>query len=158
MNKLQIILVLFFICNFSFSQTKEETIDWLNLKLSENTTTLMGKYKIEIKYINGYGDTILITKVTDVGFGPSPTYFSFLPKVISSVNTTTAYRTDGKLGVKLISKSASIYMDGEEFVNEIRIYFKATPDETVKRVQKGIIHLLNLMGNPITLPKELFKD
>lgn len=150
------ILFIILISQISFSQTKEETLDWLNLKLKEHTELIMGQYKFEIEKTENK-EIIYVTKMTDVGFGPRPTYFYFLPKDISSVNLTTAYRTDGKLGITLISKTKKI-LKGDNLVDELPIYCKSTPDEIIKRIQKGIIHLLNLMGNPIQEQKELFVD
>lgn len=138
------------------SQTTEETLEWLNTKLLEHTEQIMGQYKFEIEKANGQ-EIIYVTKMTDVGFGPRPSYYYFQPKDISAVNLTTAYRTDGKLAIQLVSKSKKI-LDGDDLVEEIPIYCKASPDKEIKRIQKGIIHLLNSLGNPIQEPKELFTD
>lgn len=150
------IFFIILISQISFSQTKEETLDWLNLKLKEHTELIAGQYKFEIEKAEDK-EIIYVTKMTDVGFGPRPTYFYFLPKDISSVNLTTAYRTDGKLAIQIVSKSKKI-LKGESLVEELPIYCKASSDEAIKRIQKGIINLLNLMGNPIKEPKELFVD
>ncbi len=86
--------------------------------------------------------------------------YVFLPKSIKTVMTTKKFRTDGKLGLMIKSYSNNIYSTEAKgkLVNEIPIYCNPAPDETIKRMQKGIIHLLNLMGNPIKQSKELFKN
>lgn len=142
----------------NFSQTKQETIDWLNMKLKEQTDSFMGEYKIEIKNDPSWGETLLITKKVNNSILNKNYYYSFLPKNIESVVTTSKFRTDGKLGLLIVAKGDNIYYDNNEFVNEIKIYCKPTSDEIIIRIQKGLIHLLNLMGNPLKTPKELFKD
>lgn len=137
-----------------YSQTKEETLEWLNSKLLEHTEQIAGQYKFEIEKANDQ-EIIYVTKMTNFGSGPIPTYFYFLPKDISAVNVTTAYRTDGKLAIRIDSKSNKI-LKKDNLVDHLPIYCKASPDEEIKRIQKGIIHLLNLMGNPIKEQKELF--
>tara|TARA_R110001583_G_C5607231_1_gene404998 strand:+ start:637 stop:1101 length:465 start_codon:yes stop_codon:yes gene_type:complete len=154
MKTILILLMIFPI--LVFSQTKEETLEWLNSKLLEHTEQIMGQYKFEIEKANGQ-EIIYVTKMTNFGSGPTPSYFYFLPADISAVNLTTAYRTDGKLSIRLDSKSNKI-LKGDNLTDQLPIYCKASPDDEIKRIQKGIIHLLNLMGNPIQEPKELFKD
>jgi hypothetical protein len=58
------ILVLFLLlCQISFSQTKEETIEWLNLNLENyGDNQIMGTYQIEAKIDPDYGEYLLFTK------------------------------------------------------------------------------------------------
>lgn len=154
MKILTILLIIF--PSFIYSQSKEETLEWLNIKLMEHTEQIMGQYEFAVENVEGQ-DIIYVTKMTDVGFGPRPSYFYFQPKDISSIHLTTAYRTDGKLGIMLVSKNKKI-LEGDNLVGEMPIYCKSSHDEEIKRIQKAIIHLLNLLGNPIQEPKELFKN
>ncbi len=158
MKKLFIISTLF-LSFLSNSQTKQETIDWLNMQFKEHTDSFMGEYKIEIKTDPSWGETLLISvRIENQYMSKWYKYYSFLPKNIESINTTTAFRTDGKLGLLIKAKGSNIYYNSKEFVDEIEIYCKETPDEKIIRMQKGLIHLFNLMGNPLKTPKELFKD
>lgn len=157
MKKL-IILTFLFSC-IGYSQTKQETIDWLNLKLRENTSGFMGQYSIKIQNETDWGETLVVTvHVNNAYMNERYDYYSFLPKNISSVSTTKKFRTDGKLGLIIAAKSDNIYYNGREFVDKIDILCTEAPDETIIRIQKGIIHLLNLMGNPLKAPKELFTN
>ena len=145
------------IFNVGYSQTKEETIDWLNLKFKENVDKLNGEYSIKIQNHKDWGEVITID-VKNGYFKDVNEHYSFLPKNISSVTTTKSFRTDGKLGLIVFAKGDNIYLNGKEFVNKIDIFCGEASNETVIRMQKGIIHLLNLMGNPIKIQKELFTN
>ena len=99
MKKLFIISTLF-LSFLSYSQTKQETIDWLNMQFREHTDSFMGEYKIEIKTDPSWGETLLISvRIENQYMSKWYKYYSFLPKNIESINTTTAFRTDGKLGL-----------------------------------------------------------
>lgn len=155
MKKFLLLIVL--ISQISFSQTKEETIDWLNIKFNEYTDSYMGEYKIEIKNDPSWGETLFISvRIKNEYMSEHYNYYSFLPKNIISVSTTTKFRTDGKLGLLITAKGNNIYYNNKEFVNKIEVYCIPAPNETIIRIQKGILHLLNLMGNPIKEQKELF--
>lgn len=156
--KKSILLLILLISYSTFSQTKQETIDWLNVKLKENSDSFMGEFKIEINNNSDWGETLLITQKIQNSIMNKSYYYSFLAKNIESVVTTSKYRTDGKLGILISAKGENIYLNNNEFVDEIKIYCLPTSDDTIIRMQKGIIHLLNLMGNPLKAPKELFKD
>ena len=157
MKKIIILMLLF--SSAIYSQTKQETIDWLNLKLREHSDGLMGQYSIKIQNEKDWGEVLVITvHVKNEYMGERYDYYSFLPKNIASVTTTKKFRTDGKLGLVITAKGNNIYTDNKELVNEIDIMCTAAPDETIIRMQKGIIHLLNLMGNPIKSQKELFTN
>ncbi len=155
----KIIILILLISNTSFSQTKKETLDWLNLKLSEYTDSFMGEYSINVQNDKDWGEIVTIkVRVKNDYMAESFTNYTFLAKNIESVITTKKFRTDGSLGIIIKAKGNNIYKDGKEFVNNIDIYCTESPNETIIRIQKGIIHLLNLMGNPITTQKELFTD
>lgn len=155
MKKIIILALLFSsICN---SQTKAETIDWLNLKLTEYPDKLNGEYIIKIQNDKDWGEVITVD-VQNGNFKEVSEHYSFLPKNILSVTTTKSFRTDGKLGLVISAKGDNIYLNGKKFVSKIDVLCGEAPNETVLRMQKGIIHLLNLMGNPIKIPKELFTN
>lgn len=153
----KIIILMLFIFNFGHSQTKEETIDWLNLKLKENKDRLNGECSIKIQNEKDWGEVIIID-INDGYFGHKNDIYSFLPKNISSVITTKKFRTDEKLGLIVFAKGDNIFLNGKDFVNKIDVFCGEASNETVIRMQKAIIHLLNLMGNPIKVQKELFTD
>jgi len=155
----KIIIGLLLISQVGFTQSKQETIDWLNQKFKENTDPYMGEYSIKIKNEIDWGETLIITKrVKNQYMGESFEYYLFLPKNISSVITTSKYRNDGKLGLLITAKGENIYVNNEHFTSEIEILCIPAPDESIIRMQKGIIHLLNVMGNPIKSQKELFTN
>lgn len=156
--KKTILLFAILLSNFSNAQSKQETIDWLNLKLKEYTDSFMGEFSMQIKNEPGWGDTVVISsRVENEYMASRIDTYSFLATNITAVVTTSKFRTDGKLGIQIISNGGNIYYNKKEFVKDIDILCKPAPDETIIRMQKGIIHLLNLMGNPITEPKELFQ-
>ena len=158
MKKKFLILILF-TSLIAHCQTREETIDWLNTKFKEHTSAFMGEFKIQIVNDPNYGEILqLSAKVENAYMSKWYRNYSFLPKNIESVNTTTAFRTDGKLCLLIRAKGSDIYYNNKEFVEEIDIDCTPSADEEIIRMQKGLIHLLNLMGNPLKLPKELFKD
>lgn len=157
MKKIIVLFVL--LSHLGFSQSKEETLNWLNFKLSEYTDSFMGEYSIYVENDKNWGEIINIkVRVQNDYTAENFTNYSFLPKNIESVITTKKFRTDGKLGLIIKAKGNNIYKDKMEFVDDIEIYCLEAPDETIIRIQKGIIHLLNLMGNPISIQKELFTD
>jgi len=146
----------------AFSQTKEETIEWLNYKLAEETDAFMGKFQIQVNKHNDWGEIISFSEKNNNPLTNEYYYKNYvvLPKNIKSVITTTEYRTDGGIGIKILTKGNNINVDQKEFINEVQILCKNGPsgNDVVKRIQKGLIHLLNLLGNTtVKLPKELFK-
>lgn len=154
-----IIFVTILLSNIGFAQTKQETVDWLNLKLLEYTDSFMGEFSINVENDSDWGEVIVVKKrVSNEYMRERYHTYTFLPKNISAVITTSKFRTDGQLGIQIISKNSNIYFDGNEFVSNIDILCDSGSDEAIRSMQKGIIHLLNLMGNPVTTPKELFKN
>ena len=156
----KIILIFLLIGNMGFSQTKQETINWLNQKLSEYSDSWYGVFSVDTKKV---GDMeFLVIKSKGLFNNPDKEKFYYIdPKDVNSVFTTSEYRTDGKLGIKILANKHLYSSDGiHELKNDepVRIYCTPAPDETIIRINKGIIHLLNLMGKKITAPKELFKD
>lgn len=160
MKKTFLLLVL--ISQLSFSQTKEETINWLNLNLETyGDNSSMGTYQIELKNHNDYGEMLLFTRKSWNPLLKRSTYdyYSFLPKVISDIILSGKSRTNKTLDIFIISNSKSIYVpQEEEFISEIAIYMKNGNNEMTGRIQKGLIHLLAIMGNKIEPQKELFKS
>ncbi len=158
MKKLIFIIVIL-ASNLSSAQTKQETLDWLNLKLLEYTDSFMGEFSINVENDPSWGEIIVIkSRVSNEYMSEHYQIYTFLPKNISAVITTSKFRTDGQLGIQIISKKSNIYYNGNEFVSSVDIFCDSGSDEAIMRMQKGIIHLLNLMGNPLTTPKELFKN
>ena len=157
MRKITILLLL--ISNICLAQSQQETIDWLNQKFKEHTDSFMGEYSIGITQEKGWGEALTIIKRVKNEYMPeSFTSYTFQTKNISSVLTTSKFRSDGKLGIIISAKDKNIYMSTKQLTNEIEILCLPAPDETIISMQKGIIHLLNLMGNPIKLQKELFTN
>lgn len=57
------LLILLLISSISYSQTKEETLDWLNLKLETyGDNSIMGTYQVSIKDDDDYGKILFFTK------------------------------------------------------------------------------------------------
>lgn len=156
----KIILIFLLIGNISFSQTKQETIDFLNQKLSEYTDSWFGVYSISTHKVEEI--EFLVIRAKGLFNNPDKVQLYFVdPKDINSIFTTSEFRTDGKLGIKILCNEHLYSSDGsyEPKKNEpIRIYCTPAPDETIIRIKKGIIHLVSLMGKTINEPKELFKD
>lgn len=156
------LLLLILISQFGFSQTKEETINWLNLNLENyGDNAIMGTYQIELKNHKDYGEMLLFTKKSWNPLLKKSTYkyYSFLPKVISDVILSGKSRTNNTLDIFIISNSKSIYVpEKKEFVSEIGIHMKNGNNEMTERIQKGLLHLLEIMGNKIEPQEELFKN
>jgi phosphomevalonate kinase len=157
-----LLILLILISQFSISQTKEETINWLNLNLENyGDNSIMGTYQIEIKDDSDYGEYLFFIKKSWNPLLEKNTYdyYSFLPKVISSVIMSGKSRTNSTLDIFIISNSKSIYVpQKEEFISEIAIHMKNGNNEMTKRIQKGLLHLIELMGNKIEPQKELFTN
>lgn len=153
----KIIILFLLISNICLAQSQQETIDWLNQKFKEHTDPFMGEYSIEITQEKGWGEALtIIQQVKNEYIPESFTSYTFQTKNISSVLTTNKFRSDGKLGILITANSKNIYMSTKQLTNEIEILCLPAPDEAIIRMQKGIIHLLNLMGNPIKMQKEFF--
>lgn len=145
----------------SYSQTKEETIEWLNSNLEEyGDKEFMGTYEIVLKNDKDYGEHLVFIKKTWNHFLEKFTYeqFLFLPKVITSIETSSKGRTNNKLDIYIKSVSKSIYTDDESFVSEIKIFMKNGNNDMAKRINKGLLYLMKIMGNEIEQKKELFKN
>lgn len=157
-----ILLLILLVSQFVFCQTKEETINWLNINLENyGDNSIMGTYQIELKDDSNYGENLIFTKKSWNPLLKKSTYeyYSFLPKVISSVILSGKNRTNNTLDIFIISNSKNIYVpEKKEFTNEIGIHMKNGNNEMTKRIQKGLLHLLELMGNKIESQKELFKN
>src|SRR5690606_10868607 len=141
-----------------FSQTKEETIDWLNEMMDEYTKPYpLGKFSISIYNDPNYGEMIIIKKYIYILTGTTK-YYSFLPQTIKDVKVTSKYRTTSDFkDIEFVSKGTTIYdLQTKELKKYVEILWDG-PLEELYRVQKGIIHLLELMGNKIE-DRDLFKN
>lgn len=160
MKKILLVILITF-SNISFSQTREETIKWLNYKFAEYTDSWYGVYSIDVQKIKDV-ESVIITKKGLLNDN-SYTELIFIPNntTIESVVTTSEFRTDGKLGIKINAKYHIVRENtGESIIvtDPIKIYCLPAPDETIIRMKKGIILLLNSIGYNLQEPKELFKD
>ncbi len=156
MKKIKLILFLVLISQFCFSQTKEETVEWLNSKLA-NYAPFDGKFEIEIVYYPEYGETLLITKHFRFGASSADMHYSFKPDAITSLNLTAHNNTNGQLSIEIISSTKRIFYEKKEFIGDIVLMFDG-PKEEITKINKGILHLLSLMGNTISPKKEYFND
>lgn len=154
MKKIIIFNMLIFF-NFCFTQNKIETVEWLNSHLIIYTEKYpMGQYSIKIVDDKDWGEMIVITKITNV-FGETYWYYSFLPETIS--NVILSPKTNDEFNVKIISKGESIYnVESKELEKELLIFCNG-PNEEITRIRKGLLHLLELMGNKIK-EKDYFKE
>ena len=157
-----IFLILVFQTLSNYSQTKNETIEWLNLKLEEyGDNAIMGTYQISIVKNENYGEILMFKKKSWNPLLEKITYdyFTFLPKNIISVYVSSKNRTNNTLDIFVVSKEKTIYYaNNKKTVSEITISMKNGNNEMTGRIKKGIIHLLSLFGNNIKESKELFKD
>ncbi|WP_340158743.1 hypothetical protein [uncultured Maribacter sp.] len=160
MNKILMIFLLIF--QVTFSQTKEETVEWLNLNLENyGDNQIMGTYQIETKVDPNYGETILFTQKSWNPLMEKNTfdYFSFKPDAISSIYLSGKGRTNKTLDIYIKSKSNRIYdSDEEKFLGEFRITMKNGHNDKAEQLQTGLLHLFELLGNKLEKPKDLFKN
>ena len=160
MNKILILFLLIF--QVSFSQTKEETVEWLNLNLENyGDNQIMGTYQIETKIDPDYGEYLLFTKKSWNPLLEKSTYdyYTFKPDAISSIYLSGKGRTNQTLDIYVKSESNRIYdSDAEKFLGEISICMKNGYNDKAEQLQKGLLHLFELMGNKIEKPKDLFKN
>jgi len=155
----KITLLLLLTINLSYSQTREETVDWLNRYLDEYYSAGWGEtYNIEIKK-DDLGNDYIGIKVFYKPLGTN-SFYAFKADAISRVSTTRKLRSDkvnGNLDIEIVSKDKRIWTDKEEFIESI-ILSVQTSDEISERIKKGFLHLLNLMGNDSDEEKEFFKN
>lgn len=160
MNKILILFLLIF--QVSFSQTKEETVEWLNLNLENYGDNMyFGTYQIEIKIDPNYGEYLLFTNKSWNPLLEKSTYdyYTFKADAISSIYLSGKGRTNQTLDIYIKSDSNRIYdSDEEKFLGEISIKMKNGYNEMAERLQTGLLHLFELMGNKIEKPKDLFKN
>ena len=144
------------------SQTLDETLDWLNFKLQEHCeNTISGTFKISIKDDDDYGKFLFFSETSINPFSEKKQvdYYSVLPKNIKEVQLSTKSRTNNTLDIYIVTKSNNIYRPKEkDLISEISIYMKNGDNEMTKRIKKGLLHLLELMGNKIEPREELFKN
>ena len=160
MNKILIVFLLIF--QISFSQTKEETIEWLNLNLANyGDNQIMGTYQIETKFDAEYGEYLLFTKKRWNPLLEKSTYhnYTFKPNAISSIYLSGKGRTNQTLDIYVKSKLNHIYHNNvEKFIGEISISMKNGYNNKAEQLQTGLLHLFELMGNKLEKPKDLFKN
>lgn len=142
------------ISQFCFSQTKLETVEWLNFKLA-NYAPFDGKFEIEIVNYPEYGETLLITKHFRFGGDSVEMHYSFKPDAITALNLTEHNNTNGQLSIEIISSTKRIFYEKKEFRENVLLMFDGSNEEITK-IHKGILHLLTLMGNKISPRKEYF--
>lgn len=156
------ILIFLLVLNISWSQSKEETLDWLNWKLDEYYSKVWREeYKIKVSQHPIDGEIIYIeTFRHDI---PRGSFYYFRPSSISRISTTRKKGGENhkRLDIEFFSKTKSIihksYYTGEIENLESFIMFIDGDDETVERIKKGFLHLSKLMGSDIPENQELFK-
>lgn len=159
-NKLLFTFLFIIINQVIFSQNEEETINFINTKLTAHTASLPnnkflfqfstkkndynGKKEIVVEFFSNYK-----LSSTDI----------FYPEHINDVQMFRA--ENGNLCIKLIS-SRNMIIKKYTFENnsthnyELRIVLNTT-DEEVNRIKKAIIHLLEL-NNAKLIDDNMFKN
>jgi hypothetical protein len=163
MKSIKILLLIFIILpQLIICQTKEETINWLNFNIENYCDeSNAGTYKISTEYVEDLGELIVFKHKI---FNPLLKYdvyeeYTFLPKSISNIYLSNKHRTNETLDVFIVSNRSKILkVEDQKLVSEIVIHMKNGNNEITKRIQKGLIHLLELMGNKIEPQKDFFKD
>lgn len=157
-----ITLLLLVVCHLTYSQTKDETIDWLNRSLENyGDNSIMGTYQISTKIDDNYGEYLIFTKTKwNSLLGRNVYYYyTFSPNAISDIYLSGKGRTNQTLDIYLTSKSNGIFEnDKEEFISEIDIRMKNGYNEMTKRIHTGLLHLFKEMGHKIEEQKDLFKN
>lgn len=156
--------LIIFILAFSFtinSQTKEETIEWLNTKLATygTNTNMLGQMQIRIEHDEKYGEYLVFTnKLFFIDKNIFTTY-TFEANAISNIVLSGKNRTNNTLDIFIISKNNNIFLlDDKKFISEFVLYMRNGYNDEAIKIQKGLLHLLKLMGNKIEPQKELFND
>ena len=155
-----IFLLLIITSQINFSQTKEETIDWLNLKLETYGESLSGTYQVSIKESKDYGEYLLFTK-KDWNFLTEKNvikYYSILPKDVSKIYLSGKSRTNNSLDIYLKSNNKIYETKKKIFISEIDIQIKNGNNKIAERIQKGLLHILEKMGHKIEKQKEFFEN
>lgn len=137
----------------TFSQTKDETVDWINQKFIQCKLKIPGldnTYKIAIKLNNANEQMILL-------YIPSiKQYYMLNPKDIARVYTERA--PNGNLNINLVSKGRKILQGtintntlepvDYEIVDNFNILLESQDDE-INRLKKGIEHLITLLDGKL---------
>lgn len=156
MKKILITFVLYILTVNVYSQTKQETLDWLNRKLYEYGDTTMGVFSFSTEFFEGEE----VIGVTQESYYLGTTIYVIFPISINDVTTTKSCRVDGKRCVVIKAKDNYIMSATKGGVptldNELMLLLYAAPDDEVFKIQKSIKHLLKLMGNNIPDTKDLF--
>jgi hypothetical protein len=154
--KYSYILLLSFICNFFFAQTKNETEEWIATKCNEY------KYNSENSIYFQSGELYQFKKVGVVG-----RLVKVNPKQIKRVEISN-YVEDGKpklVWISLYTSDKAVYektdekeafhsMDGNVFV--VPLLLKFNEDGLKQRMEKALLHLVKLYGGSSTIKKEAF--
>jgi hypothetical protein len=140
----------------SYSQTKKETLDWLNKSFAEF-------------YFNAWGNHYEITTVTDehaneviaisIKFQNDTNRMDYLidPKEISRISTSRKLSTDkinGRLCLEIYSQNFGIY-NKDKSLDSFLIGLDTT-NENIAKIQRGLKHLVKLIGYEIPEEKDLF--
>lgn len=160
--KLLLAVIVSLISLTTFSQTKEKTIDWLNLKLAEceigkGRDPLSSLYRVVIKMNYSNKPVILV-------YMPSlELYYMVLPTDVQKVYTERA--PAGNLNISFVCLERNV-MSGNintttleivdsKFDNSFRLVL-GCPDEEINRLKKGFEHLIILLGGKLQVDN-LFK-
>lgn len=156
MKKRIVLILITFIVNLGYSQTKLQTLEWLNSKLYEYGDTTMGVFSFSTEFFEG--EEVIGVKQESYYLGT--TIYVIFPISVNDVTTTKSCRVDGKRCVVIKAKDNYIMSATKggvpTFDNELMLLLYAAPDEEVFKIQKSIKHLLKLMGNNIPDTKDLF--
>lgn len=155
MRKSIVLILVTLITNLGYTQTKQETLDWLNSKLYEYGDSTMGIFSITT--VDYEGEEIIGIHQYSYHLGTS-NYFIF-PRSVKDVVTTKSCRTDGNRCVVIQSFDDYIVRSSNGVPTtetEVTLYGTATPDAEIFKIQKALKHLLKLLGNNIPDKKDLF--
>ena len=156
------ILILFLttaVCS-SYAQSEEETIEFLNAKLSAYGAP-MGNDPVSFK-ISMPIDSRSNKKILQIDMLVSQRLLETSKVHPEHINTVETYRPEyGNLCLKVVSAKGLILKKYssetvERFYGDIRLPLQTT-DEEVLRVKKALLHLLKLNGASL-IDDNLFKD
>lgn len=143
-----------------FSQTKEETINWINVKFIEYQIKIPGLtqvYKAAVK-LNYSKDPLLLIYIPNLEL-----YYMASPLDIAKVSTERA--PAGNLNITILGSERKI-MTGTinprnldivdyKFIDNFNIMMEG-PDEEIMRMKKALEHLIQIIGGKLQ-DDDLFK-
>tara|TARA_R110002072_G_scaffold301933_1_gene482953 strand:+ start:659 stop:1141 length:483 start_codon:yes stop_codon:yes gene_type:complete len=160
MNKILILFILIF--QISFSQTKDETIKWLNINLEHyGDNQFMGTFQIELREDENDEEYLLFIKKSTNWLTDKTEYdyYAIKPSYVSLIYLSGKARTNQTLDIFIQSEEFEIYhRDQDEDLDELAIHMKNGNNEMASRIQTGLLHLFEVLGNKIEKPKDLFKN